>query len=679
MCKELETPDEVYINNINQSTVHYEYNFNESKNIVKLIWKKKVKCVICLFSLCEDIYEIDFSHFDSSSISGAISSMFNRCSSLISLDLSNFNLSQVTHTNYLFNKCYSLTSVNLSNKDATNILDMQSMFSSCISLKFLDLTYFNTLKVKFMNYTFYNCHSLISLNLCSFNTPQLLAAEYMFYNCSKLTLLNLSSFDFSQTTDIGVMFARCVSLKTVIFPKSKTYKLQKMGSLFAYCKSLIYVDLSYFITSNVELMDQVFYNCESLISLNLSNFDTPKVRWFQNIFEGCSKLQYINLKNAIENKYPQSNYTNAFNNIPENIVICINETNSPKLTQLIKQKNNMCYMIDCSDDWLSKQRKIVKEEGICIEKCSNNINYKYEFNGICHNNCTYGISLNKNDSIEKCKCENEKCLSCSDIEQVKNLCITCNEAFYPIENDPMNIGPYINCYKEPNGYYLDKSIENNYIYKLCYESCKNCNIKGDYINHNCLECNSNYPFGLPNNNYINCYKNCSYYYYFDKYRNFTCTSNYSCPKEFNKLQIDKGECISDCKLDDTNKYEFKNMCFKKCPKESVQSNNNEYYCESLCNEEKSFIIVSTQECVEFCDISSIKSKSCVLKYIKEITNENNNGKIDKEKDEEIRAQNKIIESIEKAFTSQNFDTTDLEKGNDTIISNKKNDYNINNN
>ena len=137
-----------------------------------------------------------------------------------------------------------------------------------------------------------------------------------------------------------------------------------MGSLFAYCKSLIYVDLSYFITSNVELMDQVFYNCESLISLNLSNFDTPKVRWFQNIFEGCSKLQYINLKNAIENKYPQSNYTNAFNNIPGNIIICINETNSPKLTQLIKQKNNMCYVIDCSDDWLSKQRKIVKEEGI---------------------------------------------------------------------------------------------------------------------------------------------------------------------------------------------------------------------------------------------------------------------------------------------------------------------------
>ena len=42
----------------------------------------------------------------------------------------------------------------------------------------------------------------------------------------------------------------------------------------------------------------------------------------------------------------------------------------------------------------------------------------------------------------------------------------CNDNFYKIENDPFNIGEYINCYKEPKGYYLDK---NELLYKKCYQ------------------------------------------------------------------------------------------------------------------------------------------------------------------------------------------------------------------
>ena len=197
--------------------------------------------------------------------------------------------------------------------------------------------------------------------------------------------------------------------------------------------------------------------------------------------------------------------------------------------------------------------------------------------------------------MQKCKCEFEKCLSCPNIEIARNLCITCNKFFYPKENDSTNLGPYINCYKDLDGYYLDITNANNYIYKLCYQSCKTCKIKGDYLNHNCIECNSNYSFSLPNNNnYLNCYKNCNYYYYFDDLGNFTCTSDYNCPLEFSKLQINKSECIKNCSLDDTNKIEFRNKCYDKCPKESVEINNTEYhYCEALCNKENPFLNVNT--------------------------------------------------------------------------------------
>ena len=397
------------------------------------------------------------------------------------------------------------------------------------------------------------------------------------------------------------------------------------------------------------------------------------------MFNGCSNLQYINLKNAIETPKEQYKYNNAFKGIPENIVICINETNAPNLTQLIKQKDSSCYNIYCSDDWISHQKKLKKGTNQCINNCNNNNDiYLYEFNGICQENCPHGSFRDENDFVEKCKCENEKCYSCPNVEQVKNLCIICNKSFYPIENDPLNIGPYINCYKDPIGYYLDKIDEKNSIYKLCYDRCKTCKIKGDDINNNCLECNSEYPFGISKNNYLNCYKNCTYYYYFDILGNYKCTINNSCPGEYNKLIIYNRECIKECELDEEYKYEFKNKCYSNCPRESKKSINNNYYCEALCNEEKPFLIIETQECVEFCDINEI-SKSCLIRYIGEIyeeslqniLNENKEKIMEIKKALEIKAYDKILENFEKGFTSENFDISELENGNDVVTKAEK--------
>ena len=84
-----------------------------------------------------------------------------------------------------------------------------------------------------------------------------------------------------------------------------------------------------------------------------------------------------------------------------------------------------------------------------------------------------------------------------------------------------------------------------------------------------------------------------------------------------------------------------------------------------------------------CDIFSTAAKTCVLKYVTETkeenaenTDEENNNKDNKDLEEEkraqeIKAQDKILESIEKGFTSENYDTSDLEKGNDAVIEDKK--------
>ena len=108
-----------------------------------------------------------------------------------------------------------------------------------------------------------------------------------------------------------------------------------------------------------------------------------------------------------------------------------------------------------------------------------------------------------------------------------------------MDNDPLNLGKYINCYKEPLGYYLDN---NDFLYKKCFENCLSCEINGSNFIHNCLKCNQNFPVKVKVNNYLNCYENCSYYHYYDENHTYFCTINFTCPDEYPYLIKKEGEC-----------------------------------------------------------------------------------------------------------------------------------------
>ena len=255
---------EVYINGLKQNTIDYLYYFNQSDNLVELIWDDDINS--CVF-------------------------MFRKCSNITEIDLSNFNTSLVTAMNSMFAFCSSLISLDLSNIDTNHVIKMFSMFYGCISLTSLNLSNFDTSKVKNMQNLFYNCSSLTSLDLSNFKTTIVKNMQYMFYNCSSLT------------------------------------------------------------------------------SLNLSNFDTSKVTAIHYMFDGCEKLEYINLNNFNESKLSEDSdgyyYQNIFKNVPENIVICINEniTQSKIFPQI---KNITCHVIDCTENWKSKQKKCIKYNNISI-------------------------------------------------------------------------------------------------------------------------------------------------------------------------------------------------------------------------------------------------------------------------------------------------------------------------
>ena len=50
-----------------------------------------------------------------------------------------------------------------------------------------------------------------------------------------------------------------------------------------------------------------------------------------------------------------------------------------------------------------------------------------------------------------------KCSNYSIKSILNDLCISCIEPFYPIENDPANKNSFIKCYNNPKGYYLDEA------------------------------------------------------------------------------------------------------------------------------------------------------------------------------------------------------------------------------
>ena len=255
--------------------------------------------------------------------------------------------------------------------------------------------------------------------------------------------------------------------------------------------------------------------------------------------------------------------------MPDNVVICINESNK----KIISNLYNICYTIDCSDNWQFNQKNIVNKTNICYDTNNKDIQYKYEYKGVFYESCVNGNLIN-NSTIDRCRCN----LNYTD--------------FYPKENDELNIDDIIYCYKEPKGYYLDK---NDSMFKKCYYTCEECEIKGDIKIHNCLKCNSNYSYEIKKNNYSNCYEDCDYYHFFDYDYNHYCTINSSCPNDYPKLIENQSDCV---------KYNIKELIEELLKKEKNETQKGKK--EEIDFYDSLLELIESSFTSEECDLSNLK-------------------------------------------------------------------------
>ena len=481
---------------------------------------------------------------------------------------------------------------------------------------FPNFTYINSIQQNSVDYQFNFSQSDNLVELVWNN--KISDCHNMFLGCKDILEIDLSEFDSSEVTSIQSMFNKCTSLISVNFANFDTSNVNIMFKLFYNCSSLKSLNLDNFNTSKVTNMTSMFDGCISLTSLNLSNFDFSKVTSVNKIFNNNNKLEYINILNIRETEII-STYENMFQNVPENIAICINKAlNQNHIFPQLSRK--VFYIIDCSDDWKTKQKKIITESGIYAEK-----NSHFIFIRKCYINCG---DENSNDLIYKCKYENESYNS-SDSNSI-NLCNRCNNNSYPKEDEFSDNYDLFSCYINPKHYYLD---EYSQLYKKCYPTCETCNMKGTEINHNCLECNANYSVIKYFNNSMNCYENCNYYYYFENEINIHCTNGLSCPDEYPYLLGDSRECIKN----DINTNIFTSTY-------DIKDKDNEYS-----------------------DLPEIRS------IIQDILNQNNITikNESKEKDEEINKYNLILEKMESIILTGSFNISKIYNGNDEIINAEK--------
>ena len=105
---------------------------------------------------------------------------------------------------------------------------------------------------------------------------------------------------------------------------------------------------------------------------------------------------------------------------------------------------------------------------------------------------------------------------------------------------------------------------------------------GNQTYHYCTKCNNDYKYELNLSYYKNCYNICENYYFFDiNTKKFYCTNSSKCPKLYNKFIPSKKQCINNCSISNEFIYEYNNICYDKCPKNTIS--DDFFQCYKIIN------------------------------------------------------------------------------------------------
>ena len=602
-------PDQIIINRQNQKNIKDSYALSQNINNIKLIWNDNLINACGMF-FKSDACQIDLSEFNSSKIT-QMHSMFSGCGSLTSINFGNFDTSKVNEMKYLFRNCESLISLNLSSFDSSQVNDFEYMFDGCSNLKYIDMRNFEILNKAKTNNMFTNTNK--QLTICTNDeTIKYLRKYENIIECivevdkekESTIIAIISTYDFKDD-----------DISTTIHESEQSYKYE--NEIIE--TSEINEYLSY--TNNNDLIEITEIEIDNSLS-DLYEYCTEREETDFNIYENelietqvMDKKEYDETDfNEYENELietqeiDKAEYNETDFNIYEYKLIETQEGDKAEYDETDKESIRITETdIEESDKkYIEFTEKIETDKAISDKNYNENVEQdeSYKFNSI---------------TIEECNLI--QCFSCSNESLIQGLCISCNENenYYPIEDSLSNQSLFINCTKDPKGYYLDNDSSS---YKKCYKSCESCELKGDEDNHNCLQCKNEFIYEEIYSNYMNCYSICPD-------NNTKCHILPKCDKIKKKLIPEKNICVSNCNEDPVYIFEFNNSCFNKCPNDTKESKIKKNYCELECPKDLPYENIITKECILNCSINDMFNNICRENY-KEINttlNENLSSRI----------------------------------------------------
>ena len=401
------------------------------------------------------------------------------------------------------------------------------------------------------------------------------------------------------------MFKECYSIVEMNFTNFNSSQCTSIYGMFRDCHSLTSLDLSKFDTKSVTNMADTFWNCYSLVFLDISNFDTSNVTsYFGHMFCNCTSLKSLNLS---------SFNTSQVTTIDYMFYGCSNLTSIDLSNFTTSNVNFMSYMFyNCvslkSIDISHFDTSLVTDMSYLFFNCSllTSINIskfittKVDYIHNMFNGCT---SLQYLDFAN---------FDATNINIMDNMFLNCNNLEY------LNI----------KNYKSNNTLETNFFFQDISQTLVVCieneELKNKIMENECIT--------------VNCDDN------LHEYRK--------------KINTENNKCTNDCKL--TNyKYEYQQKCYYKCPfnskeREKIEeikpySLDNKYFCKPICDENSPYEMVYEQICIEYCNIKDIKDNLCILNYFDEISDKN-------------KFYDYLLANIEKSFTSNDYDTLDIENG-----------------
>ena len=385
-------PNEIWIDNIKQKTVKNTYDLNPT-NIISLKWTVDINNCEYMFSGCNFISGMNFTHFDSTKCS-KIFRMFENCHSLISLDLSGFITSNYTmDLSSMFSNCFSLISLNLSTFDTSGVLNFGHMFHNCSSLVWIDASNFNTEKALYLDNMFYGCKQLISLNLSNFITSNAKCIDNMFYSCESLKIIDFSNLDVTSVTNIN-----------------------NVKNLFQNCKNLGYINIKN-LKPDIQLENKFFDGSPKNLIVCIDDQKTELIINALDNNENCRLIYCYN--NSSDFKYKMNTENDCFTEscVITNYKYEYNYKCYPGCLNRTFNNNYICEY--CHPDCEECEGNYTKDNSNC-KKCISK--EKYLSFGNCINNCSRGFYINKTTNQKTCKCELKQCLSCSKESLNQNIC-----------------------------------------------------------------------------------------------------------------------------------------------------------------------------------------------------------------------------------------------------------------